>query len=70
MEDKMYIEEQYDCGFFKGLLSRIKIALKILFTGSYSFDYEFAFKGQNHVDEFMEYMNNAYDGIKKKALEK
>lgn len=65
MEDKMYIEEQYDCGFFKGIWNRFKIACKILFKGYHEFDYEFCFKGQKHVDEFMEYMNEAYREISK-----
>lgn len=66
MEDKMYIEEDYRGGFFKGLCSRIKIACKILFKGYYEFDYEFCFKGKEHVDEFMKYMNEAYEEINKK----
>lgn len=64
MEDKMFIEEQYNCGFFKGVWSRIKIACRILFKGYYEFNYEFCFKGQKHVDEFMKYMNEAYKEIK------
>lgn len=64
MSDKMFIEEQYNCGFFKGVWSRIKIACQILFKGYYEFDYEFCFKGEKHVDEFMKYMNDAYKEIK------
>ena len=60
----MYIEEQYNCGFFKRLWSRIKIACKILFKGYHEFSYEFCFKGKDHVDEFMKYMNEAYKTIK------
>ncbi len=64
MEDKMYIEEPYSSNIFKRLWWRIKIALKILFKGFYEFDYEFCFKGDKHVEEFMKYMNDAYEEMK------
>ena len=64
-EDKIYIIEQYNISFLKRLWSRIKIVFKILFKGYCEFDYQFIFKDKNHVDEFMKYMNDSYDEIKK-----
>ena len=63
MEDKIFIEEQYECGFFKRIWSRFKIACQILFKGYFEFDYGFCFKGKKHVDEFIKYMNDAYKEI-------
>lgn len=63
LEDKMYIDEYYDFPFFKRIWYRIKTVCQILFKGYFDFDYQFVFKGKEHIDEFMKYMNTAYKEI-------
>ena len=61
ISDKMYIDEIYTKNFIKRLFYRIKVALKILFLGYHEFDYEFVFKNKEHIEDFINYLNKAYN---------
>ena len=65
MNDNIFFEEDFSGGTFKRIYSRIKLSLTVLFRGYIEFDYEFVFKGKEHVEEFLDYMNEAYKEIRK-----
>lgn len=66
MEDQMYLDEDYEACFLKRIWKRFKVAWQILTKGYFEFDYQFGFKGSEHVEEFLKYMNDSYEEIKKK----
>lgn len=69
LKDTMHVNEiivySYNHkSFFKRLMNRFRVAFNILFKGYFSFDYEFMFKNEKHVEQFMNYMNKVYNKIK------
>lgn len=61
--DQVYFEEQCDqsCSLFKRFLSRLKLAWKCLFDGYFQVEHGFVFKNNDHVKQFIDYINHCYD---------
>ena len=58
--DGVYLVNQLeDAPWYKRLWNRIRIACKVLFQGQCEIDYEFVFKNQEHIKEFVEFLNES-----------
>lgn len=58
--DGVYLVNQLeDAPWYKRLWKRLRIAYKVLFHGQCEIEYEFVFKNREHVNEFVDFLNNS-----------
>ena len=56
-----------DTNFFQRIWRRIKTAVKILFTGYIQFEESFIIRGEDHIDAFIEALNEGKYLMKQKG---